>query len=277
MSFGTHDSAIRMTPALEKEISEALPDQIKAIMARAAIEQSLVTSDSYNPNILIPTALADHAPQKFSKYVTINSTKYLLEGGSPEELAHAETSLYEQVLGQGDNGQQRDPVTGRFVAEPTAAEKAAQELAVINRADLELAFKRGDITAEAYLEQSGAVATYLQNHGVSPDALVAVTDLVYQNTWSQATEQFLNSDAGNDWPGGQTNMELMGRILEENNMTEPTVENLSAAFQYASENNLLVANPETTQFQQIGEATSVAAIRTVLGRPDGSSSLFDRR
>jgi hypothetical protein len=277
MSHTPESSAIRLTPDLQERIGNASPDEIKSILANAALSQGLVTVDPFNPGVLHPTELSKAAPQKFSKYVTINSTKYLLEGGSPEELAHAETSLYEQVLGQGDNGQQRDPVTGRFVAEPTAAEKAAQELAVINRADLELAFKRGDITAEAYLEQSGAVATYLQNHGVSPDALVAVTDLVYQNTWSQATEQFLNSDAGNDWPGGQTNMELMGRILEENNMTEPTVENLSAAFQYASENGLLVENPETAAHHAISEANSVEDIRTALNRPTQSSGLFNYR
>jgi hypothetical protein len=276
MSFGTPDSAIRMTPALEKEISEALPDQIKSIMARAAIEQSLVTADSYNPSILIPTALADHAPQKFSKYVTINNTKYLLEGGSPEELANAETSLYEQVLGQGDNGQARD-AQGRFVHEQTPEEKAAGELEASKRADLELAWKRGDITTEQYLEKSGAINTYLTEHGMNPDALATVSDAIYQNTWAAATEAFLNSPQGESWPGGQTNMELMGRILEENNMTEPTVENLSAAFQYASENGLLVENPETAAHHAISEANSVEDIRTALNRPTQSSGLFNYR
>jgi hypothetical protein len=276
MSFSTADSAIRMTPALQEEINNALPDQIKSILARAAIEQSLVTVDSYNPSILHATELSEHAPRKFGKVLTINGVKYAIEGDSPEALATAETDLYQQIFEQGDNGQARD-AQGRFVHEQTPEEKAAGELQAANRAELELRFKRGDITAEQYLEQSGAISTYLAEHGMNQDALVAVSDLVYQNTWSQATEAFLASDAGNDWPGGQTNMELMGRILEENNMTEPTVENLSAAFQYARENGLLVENPETAAHYAISEANSVEDIRTALNRPTQSSGLFNYR
>src|SRR6266849_6078460 len=122
MSWTPESSAIRMTPALQEEISKAQPDEIKAILGRAALEQSLVTPDPYNPSLLHPTALADHAPRKFGKVVTINGVNYALEGGSPEELAHAETSLYQQVLEKGDNGQARD-AQGRFVAEPTPEEK----------------------------------------------------------------------------------------------------------------------------------------------------------
>jgi hypothetical protein len=278
MSFMPENSAIRLTSALEEAISKANPDEIKALMAQAALSQGLVVPDSVNPQLLHPTELADHAPRKFAKVVTINGVKYALEGGSPEELANAETSLYQQVLEGGDNNnEQARDAQGRFVRGQTPEEKAAGELEASKRADLELAFKRGDITAEAYLEQSGAISTYLAEHGMNQDALVAVSDLVYQNTWSQATEQFLNSDAGNDWPGGQTNMELMGRILEENNLTEPTVENLSAAFQYASENGLLVENPETAAHHAISEANSVEDIRTALNRPTQSSGLFNYR
>jgi hypothetical protein len=243
-------------------------------MARAALEQALVTPDPYNPQLLHETELAAHAPRKFAKHVTLNGTKYLLEGSSPEELANAETSLYEQVLGQGDNGQARD-AQGRFVHEQTPEEKAAGELEVSKRAELELKFKRGDITAEAYLESSGAITAYLQNHGVSPDALVAVTDLVTQNTWALATEEFLQG-AGSDWPGGEENKNILAAILEENGMTEPSVENLSAAYRFAQEQGLLVENPDTVQHNSIAEALSVESIREALGRPL-SSGLFDRR
>src|SRR6266849_2594322 len=240
MSHTPESSAIRITPALEKEISEALPDQIKLIMARAAIEQQMVTPDQYNPSLLHPTELADHAPRKFAKHVTLNGTKYLLEGGSPEELANAETSLYQQVLEQSAEppaGQHRD-AQGRFVSDDTGEtpqEKAAREQEAANRAELELAWKRGDITAEAYLEKSGAITAYLQHHGMNPEALTAVSDLVYQNTWQAATEQFLNSPEGESWPGGDENKNILAAILEENGMTEPSAENLVAAFRYAQE------------------------------------------
>jgi len=276
MSWTPESSAIRMTPALEKEISEALPEQIKAILGRAAYEQGLVVPDAANPQILHPTALAANAPRKFAKYVTVDGQRHLLEGGSPEELANAETDLYQQLFEKSDDGQARDS-QGRFVAEPTAAEKAAQELATANRAELELKFKRGDITAEQYLEQSGAIGTYLENHGILPEALATVSDALYQNTWAQATEQFLNSESGASWPGGEQNMKTLAAILEENGMTEPSVENLSAAYQYARENNLLQPNPELEAHNAIAEANSVEQIREAMGRPTGSSGLFDRR
>jgi len=204
-----------------------------------------------------------------------------LEGGSPEELANAETSLYQQVLEQSAEppaGQHRD-AQGRFVRDDTGETpeaKAAREQDAVKRADLELRFKRGDISSAEYLESSGAITEYLQNHGVNQDALVAVSDLVYQNTWSQATEQFLNSPEGESWPGGEQNMRMLAALMEENGMTEPSVDNISRAYEYARENGLLVANPETEAHNAIADATSVDAIRTALGRPN-SSGLFDRR
>jgi hypothetical protein len=252
---------------LQERISKASPEELKSILANAALQQNLVTPDPYNSNLLHPTALADHAPQKFGKYITINSTKYLVEGDSPEALANAETALYQQ------------DAQGRFVAEPTAAEKAAGELQAANRADLELAWKRGDITAEQYLEQSGAINTYLTEHGIIPEALATVSDAIYQNTWQAATEQFLNSEEGASWPGGSENLAIASKLLEQNPdlMNNPSADALAAVWNYMRENDLAVPNPEVTQQQQISEATNVADIRAALGRPDGSSSLFDRR
>jgi hypothetical protein len=68
-------------------------------------------------------------------------------------------------------------------------------------------------------------------------------------------------------------------LLEQNPdlMNNPSADALAAVWNYMRENDLAVPNPEVTQQQQISEATNVADIRAALGRPDGSSSLFDRR
>jgi hypothetical protein len=184
------------------------------------------------------------------------------------------------VLEGGDNNnEQARDAQGRFVRGQTPEEKAAGELEASKRADLELAWKRGDITAEQYLEKSGAINTYLTEHGMNPEALTAVSDLVYQNTWSQATEAFLNSESGADWPGGEANLALAAQILEQSPelLNQPSVEALSTVWQYMKENNLAVENPEVTQLQQIGEATDVNQIREALGRPNQSSGMFDYR
>jgi hypothetical protein len=280
MSHTPEQSAIRITPDLQERIGNASPDEIKSILANAALSQGLVTPDPYNPSLLHPTALADHAPRKFGKVVTINGVKYALEGGSPEELANAETSLYQQVLEGGDNNnEQARDAQGRFVREQTPEEKAAGELQAANRADLELAWKRGDITGEQYLEQSGAVATYLQNHGMNPDALATVSDAIYQNTWQAATEQFLNSPEGESWPGGEANLVMASKLLEENPelMNNPSADALAAVWNYMRENDLAVPNPEVTQQQQISEAMDVNQIREALNRPTQSSGMFNYR
>jgi hypothetical protein len=142
MSFTPEQSAIRMTRQLEEEIASASPEQLKAILGRAAYEQGLVVPDTANPQILHPTELADHAPRKFGKVVSINGVKYALEGGSPEELANAETSLYQQVLEGGDNNnEQARDAQGRFVREQTPEEKAAGELEASKRADWETSLR----------------------------------------------------------------------------------------------------------------------------------------
>jgi hypothetical protein len=114
---------------------------------------------------------------------------------------------------------------------------------------------------------------------MNQDALVAVSDLVYQNTWSQATEQFLNSPEGESWPGGSENLAIATKLLEENPelMNNPSADALAAVWNYMRENDLAVPNPEVTQLQQIGEATDVNQIREALNRPTQSSGLFNYR
>jgi hypothetical protein len=231
-----------------------------------------------NPQILHETELAAHAPKRFAKTIIVDGQKHILEATSPEELLNAESAFLRQALEQGNNNEQARDAQGRFVREQTPEEKAAGELEVSKRADLELAWKRGDITAEQYLEKSGAINTYLTEHGMNPDALATVSDAIYQNTWQAATEQFLNSEAGADWPGGADNLALAAQILEQSPelMKQPSAEALATVWQYIKENNLALPNPETEAHNAISEANSVESIREALGRPS-SSGMFDYR
>jgi hypothetical protein len=113
---------------------------------------------------------------------------------------------------------------------------------------------------------------------MNPDALATVSDAIYQNTWQAATEAFLNSEAGADWPGGERNLALAAQILEQSPelLNQPSADALARVWEYIKENNLALPNPETEAANAISEATSVESIREALGRPS-SSGFFDRR
>jgi hypothetical protein len=107
------------------------------------------------------------------------------------------------------------------------------------------------------------------------------TNQRYQKSWAEATEEFLQSSAGADWQGGAENLAIVGRLIQESNLTEkPSLETLVACWEYMKENNLGKENPAVTARnqaaeteQRIGESMSVEQIRDALGR---SSGMFGR-
>jgi hypothetical protein len=95
-------------------------------------------------------------------------------------------------------------------ATTAAAAKKEAEAATARKAELELNFRSGNITAAEYIEQSGAMSEYLASQGVPLDQLKQVVEQTQMNSeaqsWADAVEDFKNSPAGNDWPGGDGNL-----------------------------------------------------------------------
>jgi hypothetical protein len=270
--WSPEDSAIRMTPEIQKALETADVEQIKSIMADAAVAQGLATRDYYSPDVLLPTELANAAPKKFAKVLTINGEKHVLEGESEAALLAAEANLYRELFSQPapavTETPARDAATGRFVErtdDNTASDAAA-------KAELELQFKRGEITAAQYIQRSGAVTEYLQNEGIDPAALREVSGKRLADSWASATEEFL-AGPGASWPGGDANKNTLGRILTEQNLidAEDKVAALAAAYRYAKDNNLLVETPESVLVQKIGSARTAEELREALhgGRTSG--------
>ena len=112
--------------------------------------------------------------------------------------------------------QPRDAATGQFVskAEPNPAEMY----------ELEMKMKRGEITVQQYLNQSGELARAFdtlarERLGVDPNEVKAAN---FQKSWASAAEEFLDSEAGKDWPGGEANKEILGlRFSHENGFGPP--------------------------------------------------------
>jgi hypothetical protein len=163
MAWMAENSRIRVDAALEEKINGASAEEIKEIMKSAAVEQGLVKRD-WDPQLFIETPLGTAAPKRFAKAVVVNGVKTVLEGDSEQSLLAAETAFYRQqfqpVATETRSEQPRNE-HGQFISADDAAAKA----------ELELAFKRGDISAAEYLDRSGAISEYLEKAGVPVEEL----------------------------------------------------------------------------------------------------------
>jgi hypothetical protein len=83
-----------------------------------------------------------------------------------------------------------------------------------------LKFKRGEISPADYLEQSGAVADYLEKQGVPIETLQLTASKQFEQSWEDATKQFLHCAEGASWPGGQQNLEVIGLTIANLGLTE---------------------------------------------------------
>lgn len=284
MSFTPNDSAIRLSPEDEKKIQSMSTEQIKAYMISLAEQQSLITRDQYDPNITYATPLADAAPKKFGKVLMINGEKHVLEADSPENLARAEADFYQEIFGKKSDSntnsateQPRDAASGRFVSPQQQQSADAQRAAALT--DLELRFKRGEISASDYIRQSGAVDEYLASQGVSMDTLKSVVEQkageTYVKSWQDSVSAFRQSHPEWNAYASDENTKIIGQILETNNLADAPdkTEALEAALNFALEHKLLTKTPEAALSERISGITDKYELQRVL-QPNGS--LFGR-
>ena len=120
--------------------------------------------------------------------------------------------------------------------------KTAEELQV-EKFELENDFRAGRISADDYLEKTGAIDIYLAKKGVKLDQ---VTELIRDHeeskqatSWTDATDAFKVKfgESGTPWPGGGRVLDLMGKTLIELGLTDkPSVDSLKAAYDHLIEN-----------------------------------------
>ena len=274
MAFSPENSRLRVTKSLEEEIAAATnQSEILSIMHRHELLQGLCVPDIYDPNVRLEVEPV--AQSAFSKTLVVNGVSHTVSGSTETELLQAESALFQSLFEQtAANNPPADShgrdARGRFVAEELSDEAHQAEL--IRRSELDLKFKRGELDTAAYLAETGAVDAYLASKGISIDALQQVADQKTTADWTQATQEFMNTDEGRIWVGGEANKNKLGEFLIEMGAADaPNAENIRRAAKYLRENNMLVENPETTQRQQIEGAKSQAELDIALGR---SSSLW---
>jgi hypothetical protein len=241
--------------------------QIAELMHTEEINRNLVKPD-WDPSFLNPVEAPKH--RGYATTVNVNGQKIILEAESELELHQKEIETYRKLFASpaaAGTEQPRDPATGQFRATADQERAAAASVDAAAKVELDLKFKRGEISAAEYIEQSGAVKDYLAKEGVSIDALKTAVDQTqtasYEQSWAQATEQFL---ASSDWPGGTENQKRLGETLIAMGATkEPSVKTLRRAYDHLKKNNLLVENAELTQQKRLSEAKTPAEIREILG------------
>jgi hypothetical protein len=259
MAFSPENSAIKLTPAQEKEVSQMLPDAMTEYFRNLAVEQGLGQRDHFNPDILIPM---DHAqPTRFAKAVTIGGQKHILEANSEAELDTAEVALYRSLFGSEAATQPRDS-QGRFMP----AEDAAHD------AELKLRLTRGEIDITQFMAESREATRYLDGYarehlGIDP---AKVRDQKFVRDWEGAVKTWLETD-GADYQGGEANKKVLTDILAENNLqdAEDKIGALNAAYQFAKENGLLVDNPELKAHRDIASANDPESLRAAAARSIG--------
>jgi hypothetical protein len=258
---------------LEEEIAACTnQSEILSVMHRHEMAQGLVTADAFDPNVKHEVEIGE---QNYTKVITINGVDHQVSGATEAQMLAAESALFQSLFEQtAANNTPADShgrdARGRFVAEERSDEAHQAEL--IRRSELDLKFKRGELDTATYLAETGAVDAYLASKGISIDALQQVADQKTTADWTQATQEFMNTDEGRIWVGGEANKNKLGEFLIEMGAADaPNAENIRRAAKYLRENNMLVENPETTQRQQIEGAKSQAELDIALGR---SSSLW---
>lgn len=117
-------------------------------------------------------------------------------------------------------------------------------------------FKRGEISASDYIQQSGALTQALEAElGLPVSELAEVAQRIsgekFTQSWADAAEQFRANHP--DWIDGEQNKDLLGNIIAENQWVdaEDKLAAMEAAYKYAVENDLLVSNPEVELYKNI--------------------------
>lgn len=249
------NAAVRITPEIEKALESASFEEMKKILHHAEVAQGLRVPDAMNPSVLIPTPLADAAPRRLAKTLTINGQKHFIEGEDEAALLRAENALLSRVLSEpvehARSETPHDPATGRFTSTVDAVQQAA-----LDAADRDLKFKRGEITTDQWLEESGAIERHLEKRRI------------YQESWESATQEFLACHVG--WRGGTAAVEAMGKAVIELGLDgQPSVAALEAAYTHLLSTNSLPENPQLVLEQKMAEATDFETLKTLAREASG--------
>lgn len=213
---------LTVTPELKAIIEAATDPEVirNAIVAEAEKQAAAAVVDEKTAadKVVADKAAADKAAadaaaaQTFESVETIGGKEFTFTAGSQAELDHMIANAYKVAYAVQPTERVVEQFVDPAVAEKQAADKAAAD--AVAKTELELKFKRGEISASDYIEQSGALASYLERQGVPLSELKKAVEANkgndYEKSWQEASADFVKTSAGADWPGGEKNLEILG-------------------------------------------------------------------
>jgi hypothetical protein len=187
------------------------PEEVATLFRDHAVETGYATRD-IDPSVLHPTGKAPTTP-KISRTVTVGNQSYTIEAANEEGLKEIELELYrrafQQQQSQQPQAQQRDS-QGRFTAQEQQQEQQLNDAAanaVMDLADARMKHLSGEISDAEFAD------FVLKTQGVDPNALREIITEREENSfeqgWIDATEEFLNSEQGSTWVGGERNKDII--------------------------------------------------------------------
>src|SRR5579871_187385 len=197
--------------ALVRDLEKATtPEEIRDLL-HAAVDRSgiaardEVTGQFVRRDPLTPAAQTVHAdePKQITKVEKIGGRDITFTG-TELEVAQQITAAYRVV-------EALTPAPEPQVRITQQKTKAEIEREISDRAELDLQFRRGQLTTEEYLTRTNAVGEFLAQRGFD---LEAAAKAQYEKSWAEATEEFLhNTEEGQSWKGGQRNLQQIGTII----------------------------------------------------------------
>ena len=212
-------SPVTVNDELKKTVGEALnPESIRAAIIAEAEKQTAAASLNAAEQAAAEAerlkAVAATEVKQFTRTVAIGGREFEFTADSELELERMENNALKVAFAVRENV---EPTPAVAAVDPAIAAAEAQKKSeedAARKAELELQFKRGEISTADYLDQSGAFDDILAKRGISSDALKSAVDRndasAYEQSWAEATEAFKTTAAGSDWPGGSKNVNLMG-------------------------------------------------------------------
>jgi hypothetical protein len=229
MSETTQALNVAMNAELQKAINAATdPTALRAAILAEAERQATIAQEAAATQAATDaaaaaaatTAAANEAATGYTRVENIGGRDFEFSGANEDEVNQMILNAYRIAYTvREDAAPMVETVHTVDPAAEAAAVAAAAAAEATAKAELELKFKRGEITAADYIEQSGAMDAYLAAKGVPIEALKATVeqsqDSQEQQSWAEASEAFLHSVSGADWPGGEQNRNLIGLKVAE--------------------------------------------------------------
>ncbi len=229
MSYSAKDAnaAWKLTSEQEAKVLELTSvTEISAYIRECGLKNNVVQQlDGAPEGYLVDV------PQTAKPTATMKIGDTVLSGTQEEVNAQLAEYLKTHPQGQQDDQPARG-ADGRFRKEAAdQREDANGAVKAAAAAELELRFKRGEVSAAEYIAQSGVLESYLASKGIDVNAHQesARHDTEYMQSWAEATKQWIEQHP--DWQGGEDLKNAMAERLQKLGLADyPSVESLNRAY-----------------------------------------------